>query len=86
MDDRVTLQHRNVCKDGFTVVDQADAGKFTSSPFMEQHNSDMSFTVFLDLPAPWDAVDHAKISLRVRLYPNLFFFSSVPLTRFEPTL
>lgn len=28
MDDRVSLQHRNVCKDGFTVADQADAGKF----------------------------------------------------------
>lgn len=26
MDDIVTLQHRNVCKDGFTVISQADAG------------------------------------------------------------
>ena len=26
MDDVVTIQHRNVCKDGFTIVDEADAG------------------------------------------------------------
>ncbi|KAF8799358.1 GCD14-domain-containing protein [Phlegmacium glaucopus] len=45
MDDIVTLQHRNVCKDGFTVIGLADA-------------------VFLDLPAPWDAVEHAKNALR----------------------
>ncbi|TBU31839.1 tRNA methyltransferase complex GCD14 subunit [Dichomitus squalens] len=45
MDGVVTLTHRNVCKDGFTVVDTADA-------------------VFLDLPAPWDAVEHAKQALR----------------------
>ncbi|KII90936.1 hypothetical protein PLICRDRAFT_39516 [Plicaturopsis crispa FD-325 SS-3] len=45
MADIVTLTHRNVCKDGFTVVDTADA-------------------VFLDLPAPWDAVEHAKTSMR----------------------
>jgi len=45
MDSIVTLTHRNVCKDGFTVADTADS-------------------VFLDLPAPWDAVEHAKISLR----------------------
>ncbi|KAH9889796.1 tRNA methyltransferase complex GCD14 subunit [Cubamyces lactineus] len=45
MDDIVTLTHRNVCKDGFTVVDTVDA-------------------VFLDLPAPWDAVEHAKKALR----------------------
>ncbi|KAH9847906.1 tRNA methyltransferase complex GCD14 subunit-domain-containing protein [Lenzites betulinus] len=45
MDDIVTLTHRNVCKEGFTVVDTVDA-------------------VFLDLPAPWDAVEHAKTTLR----------------------
>lgn len=45
MGDIVTLQHRNVCKDGFTVINEADA-------------------VFLDLPAPWDAIEHAKTALR----------------------
>ncbi|EIW59167.1 tRNA methyltransferase complex GCD14 subunit [Trametes versicolor FP-101664 SS1] len=45
MDDIVTLTHRNVCKDGFTVEDTVDA-------------------VFLDLPAPWDAIEHAKKALR----------------------
>ncbi|KAI0345890.1 tRNA methyltransferase complex GCD14 subunit [Trametopsis cervina] len=43
--DTVTLTHRNVCKDGFTVTDAADA-------------------VFLDLPAPWEAVPFAKVALR----------------------
>ncbi|ESK82971.1 trna methyltransferase complex subunit cpd1 [Moniliophthora roreri MCA 2997] len=42
---RVTLTHRNVCKDGFTIEGIADS-------------------VFLDLPAPWDAIPHAKKALR----------------------
>ncbi|KAI0670904.1 tRNA methyltransferase complex GCD14 subunit-domain-containing protein [Trametes maxima] len=63
MDDIVTLTHRNVCKDGFTVVDTVDA-------------------VFLDLPAPWDAVEHAKKALRVSFF---FFFSQrVSLFRWCP--
>ncbi|KAF5334305.1 hypothetical protein D9611_014138 [Ephemerocybe angulata] len=43
----VTLQHRNVCKDGFGegIADSIDA-------------------VFLDLPAPWEAIPHAKKVLR----------------------
>lgn len=45
MSDVVTLTHRNVCKDGFTIENSADS-------------------VFLDLPAPWDAVEHAKSALR----------------------
>ncbi|KIJ96834.1 hypothetical protein K443DRAFT_106566 [Laccaria amethystina LaAM-08-1] len=45
MNDIVSLTHRNVIKDGFTVVDEVDA-------------------VFLDLPAPWEAVEHAKKALR----------------------
>ncbi|TRM60635.1 tRNA methyltransferase complex GCD14 subunit-domain-containing protein [Schizophyllum amplum] len=42
MADQVTLTHRNVCKDGFTVTEEVDA-------------------VFLDLPAPWEAIEHAKL-------------------------
>ncbi|KAI5119045.1 hypothetical protein M0805_005911 [Coniferiporia weirii] len=45
LSDRITLTHRNVCKDGFTVTDLVDS-------------------VFLDLPAPWEAVGHAKKALR----------------------
>ncbi|KAI9568478.1 tRNA methyltransferase complex subunit Cpd1 [Boletus coccyginus] len=45
MEDMVTLTHRNVCKDGFTVENLVDS-------------------VFLDLPAPWDAIQHAKKALR----------------------
>ncbi|KAG8214341.1 tRNA methyltransferase complex subunit Cpd1 [Butyriboletus roseoflavus] len=45
MEDIVTLTHRNVCKDGFTVENLVDS-------------------VFLDLPAPWDAIEHAKKALR----------------------
>lgn len=29
--DTITLTHRNVCKDGFTVVDTADSGEFLRS-------------------------------------------------------
>lgn len=43
--DTVTLTHRNVCKDGFTVIDTVDA-------------------LFLDIPAPWEAVEHATKALR----------------------
>ncbi|KAF8955949.1 tRNA methyltransferase complex GCD14 subunit-domain-containing protein [Flammula alnicola] len=56
MDDVVTIQHRNVCKDGFTIVDEADA-------------------VFLDLPAPWDAVEHAKRALRKDRITRICCFS-----------
>lgn len=77
----VTLTHRNVCKDGFTVLDTADAGNYTQSPIFspcfslrktagrretESGDDSFRFLVFLDLPAPWEAVQHAKSALRVR--------------------
>ncbi|KAJ3992769.1 tRNA methyltransferase complex subunit Cpd1 [Lentinula boryana] len=56
LSDRVTLSHRNVCKDGFTVIDAADA-------------------LFLDLPAPWDAIEHAKKALRKDRIARICCFS-----------
>ncbi|KZP18947.1 tRNA methyltransferase complex GCD14 subunit [Athelia psychrophila] len=54
--DTITLTHRNVCKDGFTVVDTADS-------------------VFLDLPAPWEAIEHAKEALRKDRVARICCFS-----------
>jgi hypothetical protein len=82
MDDIVTLTHQNVCKDGFTVTDTVDAG----NSFLVSGGSGNQcsiFLVFLDLPAPWDAVDHAKKALRVRIlfYPS----GSLPTCVFRKT-
>jgi len=56
MSETVTLTHRNVCKDGFTVLDAADS-------------------VFLDLPAPWEAIDFAKTALRKDRITRICCFS-----------
>ena len=64
----VTLQHRNVCKDGFSELkDEVDAGRgsFTTVPFDRTIDLDI---VFLDLPAPWEAIPHAKVAIRVGLF------------------
>lgn len=46
--DQISLQHRNVCKDGFPESLHASVD-----------------AVFLDLPAPWEAVEFAKKVLKV---------------------
>ncbi|KDQ62731.1 hypothetical protein JAAARDRAFT_30635 [Jaapia argillacea MUCL 33604] len=56
MQDIVSITHRNVCKEGFTVEDTVDS-------------------VFLDLPAPWDAVEHAKQALRKDRLTRICCFS-----------
>jgi tRNA methyltransferase complex GCD14 subunit len=66
MSDIVTLTHRNVCKNGFTVTDTADSGTPLSLCFPPNGAQTDSPLVFLDLPAPWEAVEHAKVALRVR--------------------
>lgn len=68
MDGTITLTHRNVCKDGFTIVDTADSGEsLLSLALMVSFDTSNFFQVFLDLPAPWDAVEDAKVALRVSI-------------------
>jgi tRNA (adenine57-N1/adenine58-N1)-methyltransferase len=58
----VTLTHRNVCKEGFDLENCVDAGKQFNygqgSPYMTP------IQVFLDLPAPWDAIPFAHKALK----------------------
>ncbi|PPR03104.1 hypothetical protein CVT24_012384, partial [Panaeolus cyanescens] len=56
MADIVTLQHRNVCKEGFGLIDEVNA-------------------VFLDLPAPWDAIASAKEALKKDRVSRICCFS-----------
>ncbi|KAI0301204.1 tRNA methyltransferase complex GCD14 subunit-domain-containing protein [Multifurca ochricompacta] len=56
MSDIVTLTHRNVCKNGFIIIDTADS-------------------VFLDLPAPWEAIEHAKSALKKDRLTRICCFS-----------
>ncbi|BEJ11218.1 hypothetical protein CspHIS471_0106400 [Cutaneotrichosporon sp. HIS471] len=52
----IELQHRNVCKDGFGDVRDAEA-------------------IFLDLPAPWEAIPHAPEVLNPNVITRICCFS-----------
>ncbi|WFC98149.1 guanidinoacetate N-methyltransferase [Malassezia yamatoensis] len=56
LNNAVTLQHRDVCKDGFGLEHAADA-------------------VFLDLPAPWEAIENVRASLRNDVITRICCFS-----------
>jgi tRNA A58 N-methylase Trm61 len=84
MADIVTLTHQNVCKDGFNLTDAADSGDLPAQ-IAHPNFSLRHLAVFLDLPAPWDAVEHAKQALRVgsmltnhRGYLDVLFFAERP--------
>lgn len=57
----VTIQHRDVCKNGFGMGEGSDLG------FVD--------AVFLDLPAPWEAIPHAKESLNPEKFTRICCFS-----------
>lgn len=52
----IELSHRNVCQQGFALLDAADA-------------------VFLDLPAPWEAIPHAKVAMKKDRVTRICCFS-----------
>lgn len=60
----IRLRHRNVCKDGFgEEPSDIDAGMCRSCLVIAVFNA--AFAVFLDLPAPWEAIPHVTKVLRV---------------------
>ncbi|KAJ9061881.1 tRNA (adenine-N(1)-)-methyltransferase catalytic subunit trm61 [Entomophthora muscae] len=56
LQDGVTVQNRDVCKDGFGLDNEVDA-------------------VFLDLPAPWEAVESAKKAIKKNTTGRICTFS-----------
>lgn len=59
--DIIQLEHRDVCKDGFGLKDAVNAGKLLMEVIKRMRwMIYISMLVFLDLPAPWEAVASAK--------------------------
>lgn len=57
------LQHRNVCKDGFGDVENVEASECSDDQLLVRSKADGA--VFLDLPAPWEAIPLAVKNLNV---------------------
>lgn len=64
----VQLSHRNVCQQGFALLDEADAGEWRPNTDSSASSHTNTILVFLDLPAPWEAVPHAKLAMKVCAY------------------
>ncbi|SCZ98275.1 BZ3500_MvSof-1268-A1-R1_Chr3-2g06265 [Microbotryum saponariae] len=65
----IALKHSNVYKDGFALENQVDAGKLLIRRGPVWH------PVFLDLPAPWEALGHAKKALKKTRQSRICCFS-----------
>ena len=72
--DIVTIECRDVCKDGFGLQDIADAGQKSHHIYLicpvlftlsHTHTHTHTHTVFLDVPRPWDAILSAKEAMKV---------------------
>lgn len=75
-DDLVTITHRNVCQDGFKIdMSSVKEGTVTSTTEPRQYAVD---AIFLDLPAPWEALSH--------LDPHLHPHSITRLCSFSPCI
>lgn len=70
LDGVITVKHRDVYKDGFELDNEVDASKHRLVPasLLSLRKAILTCTistVFLDLPAPWEALEHAKKAMRV---------------------
>lgn len=83
----VTLQCRDVCKEGFDIEDKVDAGtpstlfqrtrreNLVRSKLKKKKMLSIPLLVFLDLPAPWEAVASAKKAFRQNKMGKICTFS-----------
>ena len=62
----MTLEQRDVCKDGFGIEAIADAGVLVMYFLCNNvYCACVNFAVFLDLPRPWEAIETAKAAIKV---------------------
>lgn len=70
---QVQLEHRNVCKDGFGDATDIEGGQ--SCFLTGADRTLMPDEVFLDLPAPWEAIPDAKRVMRQDSLAKICCFS-----------
>lgn len=56
LNENVTITHRDVCKDGFQIK-LGDQTSYDFKPMQNEVTLDAN-AIFLDLPAPWEAISH----------------------------
>ncbi|RUS29378.1 hypothetical protein BC938DRAFT_480728 [Jimgerdemannia flammicorona] len=82
--DIIKLEHRDVCADGFGIKDTVHAGmsrhetvllRFWKCTVVVNWYALLNLIVFLDLPAPWDAIPATKETFKQRRTGKICCFS-----------